>query len=82
MDVYSWFRRSPSSANGQITKQEPQQDKAEEELFGVTDQLIDFIKTFTVETFKNFPLQGTFNPLKLRYNFQCILLTFYVTAFR
>ncbi|KAF7119702.1 hypothetical protein RHSIM_Rhsim13G0044900 [Rhododendron simsii] len=57
MDVYSWFRRSPSSANGQITKQEPQRDKAEEELFGVTDQLIDFIKTFTVETFKNFPLQ-------------------------
>ncbi|KAE9460799.1 hypothetical protein C3L33_07310, partial [Rhododendron williamsianum] len=57
MDVYSWFRRSTSSANGQITKQEPQRDKAEEELFGVTDQLIDFIKTFTVETFKNFPLQ-------------------------
>ncbi|KAH7837406.1 hypothetical protein Vadar_013500 [Vaccinium darrowii] len=62
MDVFSWFRRSKttttSAGNGQINKQEPKSDsKTEEELFGVTDQLIDFIKTFTVETFKNFPLQ-------------------------
>ncbi|CAL5353512.1 unnamed protein product [Camellia sinensis] len=62
MDVYSWFRRSvsrpentnkPSSANAQHNKLQ-----SEEELtFGITDQLIEFIKTFTLDTFNNFPLQ-------------------------
>ncbi|KAL6968038.1 hypothetical protein U1Q18_033842 [Sarracenia purpurea var. burkii] len=65
MDVYSWFRRSlsgpektnkPSAADGQGKKEEVRRDE-EEEIFGVTRQLIDFIKTFTLETFKNFSLQ-------------------------
>ncbi|XP_028126136.1 uncharacterized protein LOC114322889 isoform X1 [Camellia sinensis] len=62
MDVYSWFRRSvsrpentnkPSSANAQHKKLQSEEELA----FGITDQLIEFIKTFTLDTFNNFPLQ-------------------------
>ncbi|PSR89691.1 Synapse-associated protein [Actinidia chinensis var. chinensis] len=50
MDVYSWFRRS--SSRPQSTN-----NGEEEAIFGVTDQLIDFIKTLSLDTFNNFPLQ-------------------------
>ncbi|XAR60970.1 hypothetical protein NMG60_11034535 [Bertholletia excelsa] len=64
MDVYSWLRRSlsrprkgnsPSTPNCPDKKQRSQED--EEEMFGVTDRLIDFVKTFTVDTFKDVPLR-------------------------
>nr|CAD1839154.1 unnamed protein product [Ananas comosus var. bracteatus] len=33
-----------------------EKDEEEEAEFGVTDQLLEFVKTFTVDTFKSFPL--------------------------
>ncbi|KAA8543478.1 hypothetical protein F0562_021027 [Nyssa sinensis] len=63
MDAYSWLRRSlsrpkktsmPSSATPLEKPNEAQED--EEELFGITDQLIEFVKSFTLDTFKNFSL--------------------------
>ena len=52
MDWSSWLR-------GNIKK--PSKSdllKRQEELLGVTDQLIDTVKSFSFHTFKNFPLQG------------------------
>ncbi|EOX93942.1 hypothetical protein QUC31_004359 [Theobroma cacao] len=71
MNLSSWFQRSVSrnSNKNKYPEQQQsnhsdqnQQNKAvgeveEEELFGVTRQLIDYVKSFTSETFKNFPLQ-------------------------
>ncbi|XP_015892306.3 uncharacterized protein LOC107426597 isoform X1 [Ziziphus jujuba] len=67
MDLSSWFRRSLLSTekktkNPDLQKHFPNQDqpseqqKEEEELLGLTDKFIDFLKTFTLETFKKFPL--------------------------
>ncbi|KAM7521811.1 hypothetical protein LguiA_011713 [Lonicera macranthoides] len=54
MDIYSWFRRrKDSSATGSQDKEIKQDD---EEFFGITDQLIHLINSFTLDTFKNFPL--------------------------
>ncbi|XWS47246.1 hypothetical protein CRYUN_Cryun14cG0136300 [Craigia yunnanensis] len=66
MNLSSWFHRSVSrnsKNNKNPEQQQPihsdqnQQSQEEEELLGVTQQLIDHIKSFTLETFKNFPLQ-------------------------
>ncbi|CAK9162364.1 unnamed protein product [Ilex paraguariensis] len=68
MDAYSWLKRSlsrpkktsslPSSdAHLQQKSKESQDGDEEQQLYGVTEQLIDFIKSFTLDTFKNFPLQ-------------------------
>ncbi|XP_051142860.1 uncharacterized protein LOC127259525 [Andrographis paniculata] len=66
--AYSWLRRSvsklknttaPSSAaasdngrdyNGKL------QEEEEEKFYGITDKLIEFIKSFSIETFRNFSL--------------------------
>lgn len=65
----SWFRRSVSRNSKKNRNPEQQQsihsdqnqqnqeEEEEEELLGVTQQLIDHVKSFTLETFKNFPLQ-------------------------
>ncbi|KAF5188504.1 Bsd domain-containing protein [Thalictrum thalictroides] len=59
MDFSSWFRRTlvknhkPSPTTQTLNKS---QIEPEEEL-GVTDQLQNFLKSLTFETFKNFPLQ-------------------------
>ncbi|XP_020539275.1 uncharacterized protein LOC105644398 isoform X1 [Jatropha curcas] len=53
MDWSSWFRRSNKKDNSPNQRQQQE----EEELFGVTHQLIDHVRSFTVDTFKNFPLQ-------------------------
>ncbi|GLT24966.1 hypothetical protein SLA2020_001250 [Shorea laevis] len=58
MNLSSWFRRDRStSKNPEETHQSNQRQEQEEELLGVTDQLIDYIKSFTLDTFKSFPLQ-------------------------
>ncbi|XP_062149039.1 uncharacterized protein LOC133857726 [Alnus glutinosa] len=63
MDLSSWFRRSLSSTktkNPNLPNQshpDPQQQRQEEELLGVTEQLIEFVKSLTFDTFNNFPLQ-------------------------
>lgn len=54
MDLSSWLR-------GNIKKTRKSDSvKRQEEVLGVTDQLIDTVKSFSFHTFKNFPLQGTF----------------------
>ncbi|KAL3620459.1 hypothetical protein CASFOL_035371 [Castilleja foliolosa] len=69
--AYSWLRRSasklkkttlpPSSAtataathSNSSTKNKPRED--DEKIYGITDQLIEFVKSFTLETFNNFYL--------------------------
>lgn len=65
MNLSSWFHRSVSknTKNNKTPDQQqpvfPDQNQKEEELLGITQQLIDHVKSFTLETFKNFPLQGT-----------------------
>jgi hypothetical protein len=64
MDLSPWFRRGLSSASTKTknpnlpNQSHPDPQQQEEELFGVTEQLIEFVKSFTFDTFNNFPLQG------------------------
>ncbi|XP_015086323.1 uncharacterized protein LOC107029426 [Solanum pennellii] len=55
MDVYSWFRRSLSRTTKTTTTTVTAQPD-DELLYGVTDQLLDFIKSFSIDTFRNFSL--------------------------
>ncbi|KAA3474867.1 BSD domain-containing family protein [Gossypium australe] len=60
MNLSSWFRRSVSrnSKNHKNPPDQPQPHHQEQEEFlGITQQLIDHVKSFTLETFKNFPIQ-------------------------
>lgn len=78
MDFTSWFRRSsgkkPKNQN-QPTKSNQLQEY-EEELLGVTDQLLDHLKTFTLDTFKNFPFKGSFFFLFCVYLLNGVLFSF------
>lgn len=64
MDAYSWFRRSISklkntslpSANTHNSQELIKEEEEESQLYGITDQLIEFVKSLSIETFKNFPL--------------------------
>ncbi|KAI3990834.1 hypothetical protein MKX01_011742 [Papaver californicum] len=76
MDFSSWIRKTllkknksdPSNPSSSQTepnlKQKKVKEVEEEEELGVTDELKDFVKTLTVETFKNFPLQQDDNQVK------------------
>ncbi|KAF4347825.1 hypothetical protein F8388_009098 [Cannabis sativa] len=62
MDISSWFRRSltrnnnsKSTKNSDLSDQPKQPHKFDDQILGVTDKLIDFVKSFTLDTFKNFP---------------------------
>lgn len=48
-----------TNGNGDKQQQKLPEEYVDEQVLGVTDQLIDFVKSFTVDTFKNFPLHGT-----------------------
>ncbi|MED6219814.1 hypothetical protein PIB30_039198 [Stylosanthes scabra] len=57
-----WFRRSLSrSSNNNTTLSNPNskasQQESEEQIYGITQDLINHLKSFTIDTFKNFPLQ-------------------------
>ncbi|KAK9944827.1 hypothetical protein M0R45_010376 [Rubus argutus] len=61
MDLSSWFRRTllrntEKTNSPDPPKQALHRNEPEDELLGVTEQLIDHVKSFTLETFKNFPL--------------------------
>ncbi|XP_022995670.1 uncharacterized protein LOC111491135 [Cucurbita maxima] len=61
MSLSSWFRRRllrqiDQFTEGSIPLRKSDGEK-EEQFHGVTDGLIEFVKSFTIETFKNFPLQ-------------------------
>lgn len=61
MDLSSWFRRTTKKSTKIPNPPKPQgqqEQEQEEQLLGVTEQLIDFVKSFTFDTFKNFHLQG------------------------
>nr|GEW48605.1 BSD domain-containing protein [Tanacetum cinerariifolium] len=51
-NVYSWFKCTKSSSQLPTTTA----SQPNEQLYGITEDLIDLIKTFTLETFKNFDL--------------------------
>ncbi|CAI9288358.1 unnamed protein product [Lactuca saligna] len=58
MNVYSWFRLSKKGSSSQsATTTATSNQNNEEQLYGITEELIDLIKSFTLETFKNFNLQ-------------------------
>ncbi|GMI66383.1 hypothetical protein like AT3G24820 [Hibiscus trionum] len=67
MNLSSWFRRSVSrnSKNNKNPDQpqptHSQQEEETDEFLGVTQQLIDQVKSFTLDTFKNFPIQDNGN---------------------
>ncbi|KAK8694095.1 hypothetical protein V6N13_071656 [Hibiscus sabdariffa] len=66
MNLSSWFHRSVSrnSKNPdqiQPSLSLPQQQEESDEFLGVTQQLIDYVKSFTLDTFKNFPTQDNGN---------------------
>ncbi|XP_004290213.1 PREDICTED: uncharacterized protein LOC101295670 [Fragaria vesca subsp. vesca] len=57
MDLSSWFRRTHLRNTEKTQNPDPpKQNEPEQELFGVTEQLINLVKSFTLETFKSFPL--------------------------
>ncbi|XP_057966000.1 uncharacterized protein LOC131156379 [Malania oleifera] len=62
MDLSSWLRRSFSRNTREVpnpdASRQPnkEQEHEAEEAFGITQQLTDFVKSFTLDTFKNFPL--------------------------
>ncbi|KAK6940539.1 BSD domain [Dillenia turbinata] len=61
MDWASWFRRTllknPNPDDPNLKNKKLQnRNREEEEEYGITDKLIDFIKTFTLDTFKSFSL--------------------------
>ncbi|GAV70688.1 BSD domain-containing protein [Cephalotus follicularis] len=61
MDMTSWIRRSLSKTNTKTQNQhQPQKTsnpQQQQQQLGVTEQLIAYAKSFTLDTFKNFPLQ-------------------------
>ncbi|KAM5563119.1 hypothetical protein ABKV19_018015 [Rosa sericea] len=57
MDLSSWFRRTLLRNTEKTQNPDPPKpNEPEEELLGVTEQLINHVKSFTLETFKAFPL--------------------------
>ncbi|XP_057459142.1 uncharacterized protein LOC130749789 [Lotus japonicus] len=62
--MMEWLRRSLSRSprNGETSKTQTQsntkeQDQQQQHMFGITEELINLVKSFTIDTFKNFPLQ-------------------------
>ncbi|RZC56599.1 hypothetical protein C5167_015454 [Papaver somniferum] len=76
MDFSSWIRTAllrknksdqsnPSSSQTEPNlKQREVKEAEEEEELGVTDELKDFVKSLSAETFKNFPLQQDDNQVR------------------
>lgn len=59
--MYSWLRRSfllsrGSNGNNEEDTQKRVVKEGEEEFYGVTEKLIELVKSFTLDTFKNFSL--------------------------
>lgn len=62
-NMYSWVRKSLSRPiniksffKSKTTHQSILQQN--QEIYGVNDKLIDLISSFTLDTFRNYPLQG------------------------
>ncbi|XP_024975949.1 uncharacterized protein LOC112513813 isoform X1 [Cynara cardunculus var. scolymus] len=58
MNVSSWFRRTKKGSSSQPAATAIiNQNDEQRHLYGITDDLIGLINSFTIETFKNFNLQ-------------------------
>ncbi|XP_062078692.1 uncharacterized protein LOC133783147 isoform X2 [Humulus lupulus] len=58
MNLSSWFRRrsnGKNTKNPDLSDQPKQQNQFDDRILGVNDKLIDYVKSFTLDTFKNFP---------------------------
>ncbi|KAM0002572.1 putative BSD domain-containing protein [Helianthus debilis subsp. tardiflorus] len=55
MNIQSWFRRAKSRSSS--SSQASTNQNEEHKLYGITDDLINLLKSFTLETFRNFNLQ-------------------------
>lgn len=83
MDVYSWIRRSLSRSKrtstpaGEKSKECHKDDGEEHNIYGVTEALIEFIKSFSVETFRNLSLPGkiTCNTILVCVYLYCVKLS-------
>ncbi|XP_076926705.1 uncharacterized protein LOC143589979 [Bidens hawaiensis] len=53
MNVHSWFRRIKTGSS----RCRSSSQNNEQQLYGITDDLINLLKSFTIETFRNFNLQ-------------------------
>ncbi|XP_028798288.1 uncharacterized protein LOC114753748 isoform X2 [Neltuma alba] len=51
----TWTSRKTEASNPQSQSNSKEED--EDQLYGVTEDLINYTKSFTIDTFKNFPLQ-------------------------
>ncbi|XP_028780972.1 uncharacterized protein LOC114737225 isoform X2 [Neltuma alba] len=52
----TWTSRKTEASNPQSQSNSKEED--EDQLYGVTEDLINYTKSFTIDTFKNFPLQA------------------------
>lgn len=77
MDWSSWFRRAllkdPHAPQISDSSPRKKQKKIEEDLeqYGVTQPLIDLIKTFTSDTFKDFHCRGA--PIAISALYRCVV---------
>jgi hypothetical protein len=59
-----WLKRTlsknPRNPTASTQSNSTQQQHHEQEQHGITEEFINHVKTFTIHTFKNFPLQGFF----------------------
>ncbi|KAI7734211.1 hypothetical protein M8C21_018980 [Ambrosia artemisiifolia] len=57
MNIHSWFRRTKNRSPSTTTTTTTNENTEEQQLYGITDDLINLVKSFTLETFRNFNLQ-------------------------
>ncbi|CAL0306016.1 unnamed protein product [Lupinus luteus] len=51
---------NPQSQSQSKGKQTEEEEEEEERIYGITEQLINHVKSFTLQTFQNFPLQDEY----------------------
>ncbi|XP_042048592.1 uncharacterized protein LOC121794480 [Salvia splendens] len=68
MDAYKWFRRSVSNLNkaslpsvaaassASKSSENKLQPQEEDKIYGITEKLIELVKSFSIDTFRNFAL--------------------------
>jgi hypothetical protein len=57
----SFLREKKESSDGNSLKNGSSvKEEGKDEILGVTDELIDHVRSFTIDTFKNFSLEGNY----------------------
>ncbi|KAK1428475.1 hypothetical protein QVD17_17310 [Tagetes erecta] len=57
MNIQSWFRRIKNVSSSPPPPTTTTNQTDEQQFYGITEDLINLLKSFTIETFKNFDLQ-------------------------